>query len=80
MQTSGYMEAMRKLDVLTEFHPRLQELSFVLCHSYARATRSVSIPAPVYCEYALQVILVLYSSQPLDADVCELIAGGLLVH
>jgi len=26
----------------------LQELSFVLCHSYARATRSVSIPAPVY--------------------------------
>ncbi|KIJ17200.1 hypothetical protein PAXINDRAFT_26205, partial [Paxillus involutus ATCC 200175] len=26
----------------------LQELSFALCHSYARATRSVSIPAPVY--------------------------------
>lgn len=27
---------------------RLQELAFTLCHSYARATRSVSIPAPVY--------------------------------
>ncbi|TEB35951.1 Piwi-domain-containing protein [Coprinellus micaceus] len=27
----------------------LQELSFALCHNYAKATRSVSIPAPVYC-------------------------------
>jgi len=26
----------------------LQQLSFALCHVYARATRSVSIPAPVY--------------------------------
>lgn len=26
----------------------LQSLSFALCHIYARATRSVSIPAPVY--------------------------------
>jgi len=26
----------------------LQELSFTLCHCYASATRSVSIPAPVY--------------------------------
>lgn len=24
-------------------------LSFALCHTYARCTRSVSIPAPVYC-------------------------------
>lgn len=28
----------------------LQQLSFTLCHVYARSTRSVSIPAPVYCE------------------------------
>lgn len=28
----------------------LQALSFALCHVYARSTRSVSIPAPVYCE------------------------------
>ena len=28
----------------------LQSLSFALCHLYARSTRSVSIPAPVYCE------------------------------
>ncbi|KAF5371721.1 hypothetical protein D9758_003502 [Tetrapyrgos nigripes] len=27
---------------------QLQELSFSLCHIYAKATRSVSIPAPVY--------------------------------
>ena len=27
----------------------LQALSFALCHVYARSTRSVSIPAPVYC-------------------------------
>ncbi|KAJ7168225.1 argonaute-like protein [Mycena crocata] len=27
---------------------KLQELSFALCHIYAKATRSVSIPAPVY--------------------------------
>jgi len=26
----------------------LQQLSFALCHVYARSTRSVSIPAPVY--------------------------------
>jgi hypothetical protein len=29
----------------------MQNLSFALCHVYARATRSVSIPAPVYCEH-----------------------------
>ena len=28
----------------------MQNLSFSLAHVYARATRSVSIPAPVYCE------------------------------
>ncbi|KAJ3489077.1 hypothetical protein NLI96_g2378 [Meripilus lineatus] len=27
---------------------QIQELSYVLCHNYAAATRSVSIPAPVY--------------------------------
>ncbi|KAG1858414.1 Piwi domain-containing protein [Suillus subalutaceus] len=27
----------------------LQELAFTLCHAYARATRSVSIPAPIVC-------------------------------
>lgn len=31
----------------------LQSLSFALTHVYARATRSVSIPAPVYCECTL---------------------------
>jgi len=27
---------------------QLQEMSFALCHIYARCTRSVSLPAPVY--------------------------------
>ncbi|KAG8684051.1 hypothetical protein FRC08_013924, partial [Ceratobasidium sp. 394] len=37
------------------FNPdSLQALSFALCHVYARATRSVSIPAPVYCELLKQ--------------------------
>lgn len=32
------------------FNPdSLQKLTFSLCHVYARATRSVSIPPPVYC-------------------------------
>lgn len=31
---------------------RLQELSYALCHVYGAATRSVSIPAPVYCTSA----------------------------
>ena len=31
----------------------LQQLSFALCHVYARSTRSVSIPAPVYCKRML---------------------------
>lgn len=30
---------------------QVQQLSFALCHVYARSTRSVSIPAPVYCKY-----------------------------
>lgn len=28
---------------------QLQALSYMLCYVYGRATRSVSIPAPVYC-------------------------------
>ncbi|KAJ3923278.1 Piwi domain-containing protein, partial [Lentinula edodes] len=27
----------------------IQDIAFTLCHVYAKATRSVSIPAPVYC-------------------------------
>ncbi|KAH9955897.1 hypothetical protein BC827DRAFT_1234539, partial [Russula dissimulans] len=29
---------------------RFQSLSYALCHVYARCTRSVSVPAPVYCK------------------------------
>ncbi|KAF8919662.1 Piwi domain-containing protein [Mucidula mucida] len=29
---------------------KIQDLSFALCHTYAKATRSVSIPTPVYCD------------------------------
>ena len=29
----------------------IQGLAYDLCHVYAKATRSVSIPAPVYCTF-----------------------------
>ncbi|KAJ8581687.1 stem cell self-renewal protein Piwi [Rhizopogon salebrosus TDB-379] len=35
-------------DIYRNNTDELQDLAFTLCHSYARATRSVSIPAPVY--------------------------------
>ena len=38
----------------------LQSVSFALCHVYARCTRSVSIPAPVYCEYTILLPLSFY--------------------
>ncbi|PPQ95875.1 hypothetical protein CVT26_015567 [Gymnopilus dilepis] len=49
----------------------MQSLSFALCHVYARATRSVSIPAPVYCAYLMSGLAT--SSHPrlpeIDADI-----------
>ena len=45
----------------------LQSLSFALCHVYARSTRSVSIPAPVYCKWILELELIRMSL--LDADI-----------
>ena len=64
-------------------HPAhsIQTLTFHLCHTYASATRSVSIPAPVYCKPLCTLPLlacaltVLSSAPPLpcsdppDADV-----------
>jgi eukaryotic translation initiation factor 2C len=49
----------------------LQQLSFALCHVYARATRSVSIPAPVYCESTPVRHLARHRAnrRPLDADI-----------
>ena len=54
----------RECDIIPTFFPSfdrlsyprpdaLQNLSFSLTHVYARATRSVSIPAPVYCKLDL---------------------------
>lgn len=53
------------------FYFRIQELAFTLCHVYAKATRSVSIPAPVYCEFRLNSYVKLKSDLFifLDADV-----------
>ncbi|KAI0048173.1 Piwi-domain-containing protein [Auriscalpium vulgare] len=42
----GHYIVLKKADRVTI--DDLQELSFYLCHAYARAARSVSIPAPVY--------------------------------
>lgn len=30
----------------------IQSLSYALCHVYARCTRSVSLPAPIYCKFS----------------------------
>ena len=48
----------------------LQSLSYALCHVYARATRSVSIPAPVYCN-TLQYLhdILRLTGFTLDADI-----------
>jgi len=35
-------------DIFNGNMQKIQELAFTLCHVYAKATRSVSIPAPVY--------------------------------
>jgi len=47
----------------------MQQLSFALCHVYARATRSVSIPAPVYCKN-FEVWCIICVLNPIsDADI-----------
>jgi hypothetical protein len=46
---------------------RLQELCWVLCHVYAKANRSVSIPAPVYCKSLLDTF---FTSEE-NADACQ---------
>ncbi|KAG6828396.1 hypothetical protein H0H92_008138 [Tricholoma furcatifolium] len=49
ISTCKVMEASWELaDLLITRADALQNLSFALCHVYARSTRSVSIPAPVY--------------------------------
>ena len=50
----------------------MQNLSFALTHVYARATRSVSIPAPVYCKFTpmwYTTLDRLYDFFSIDADI-----------
>jgi eukaryotic translation initiation factor 2C len=47
----------------------LQSLSYALCHVYARATRSVSIPAPVYCTTFQYLHNIRLTDFILDADI-----------
>jgi eukaryotic translation initiation factor 2C len=51
----------------------LQSLSFALTHVYARSTRSVSIPAPVYCKLNSRYFTIIKASLntmfTLDADI-----------
>ncbi|KAN0109848.1 argonaute-like protein [Russula decolorans] len=35
----------------------IQSLSYALCHVYARCTRSVSLPAPIYCKFPFRTLL-----------------------
>lgn len=51
------------------FRPdELQSIAFALCHVYARSTRSVSIPAPVYCMF-MTCIPDYILTMPIDADI-----------
>lgn len=47
----------------------LHALSFALCHVYARCTRSVSLPAPVYCKNMLCLYLLPSLTLCTDADI-----------
>ena len=46
----------------------LQSIAFALCHVYARSTRSVSIPAPVYCMFMTYIPEHILTILP-DADI-----------
>jgi hypothetical protein len=35
----------------------IQSLSYALCHVYARCTRSVSLPAPIFCKFRSPTLL-----------------------
>ena len=49
---------------------RLQQLSYALCYVYAISTRSVSIPAPVYCAFSLASNVDVHADElRADADV-----------
>jgi hypothetical protein len=47
------MWVIRCVDIsfLTHLRSSIQQISYFLCYTYARCTRSVSIPAPVYCKF-----------------------------
>ncbi|KAJ2916815.1 hypothetical protein MD484_g3559, partial [Candolleomyces efflorescens] len=58
-----------KNDVFCNDTQALQEVSYALCHVYAKATRSVSMPAPVYCEWSLpQYASLIFTEILVDAD------------
>jgi eukaryotic translation initiation factor 2C len=68
----------RKVDTCQIFHSltflsksadSMQALSFALCHVYARSTRSVSIPAPVYCMSDSSPFLTDFLISISDADI-----------
>jgi len=50
----------------------LQSLSYALCHVYARCTRSVSVPAPVYCKCAIcRCALMTVADRVIDVTACR---------
>lgn len=58
----------------------LQELSYMLCYNYARATKAVSIPAPVYCEFFLSSTGFNHADFFTDADVSGYIILANIFH
>lgn len=57
------------VNLIQETFCSIQELAYTLCHVYAKATRSVSIPAPVYCESDPTSLDIESLHLSLDADV-----------
>ena len=57
------------LTFLSKSADSMQALSFALCHVYARSTRSVSIPAPVYCMFDSSPFLTNFLISTSDADI-----------
>lgn len=66
------MSTSAKLKLYIDLQPlrSLQELSYALCHVYASATSSVSIPTPVYCKHYRYLHFSHVPDDSVDADVC----------
>jgi eukaryotic translation initiation factor 2C len=49
----------------------IQSLTYALCHIYARSTRSVSVPAPLYCIHFCKVLCSFMTTDILPRRLCR---------